>query len=106
MARLRKARFWGGLGLLLTGITLGNTSEALTYNGFGELARQTAKYGPSTSLVDITYDAPGFERDALGRIVRKTEVIGGVTTLPERGTHSCGHCVVADVDLPRRPQSL
>ncbi|HYQ03096.1 MAG TPA: RHS repeat-associated core domain-containing protein [Polyangiaceae bacterium] len=59
----------------LTGVALGNTSETLSYNGFGELARQTAKYA-SNSLVDITYDAPGFERDALGRIVRKTEVIG------------------------------
>jgi RHS repeat-associated protein len=64
---------------LITGITLGSTSETWTYNTFGELARQTATYAPSTPLVDITYDAPGFERDKLGRIVRKTEVIGGVT---------------------------
>jgi RHS repeat-associated protein len=64
---------------LVTSITLGSTSETLAYNTFGELARQTATYAPSASLVDITYDAPGFERDKLGRIVRKTEVIGGVT---------------------------
>jgi RHS repeat-associated protein len=64
---------------LITGITLGSTSETWTYNTFGELARQTATFAPSTPLVDITYDAPGFERDKLGRIVRKTEVIGGVT---------------------------
>jgi RHS repeat-associated protein len=65
---------------LITNITLGTTTETLSYNTFGELATQAASYtSPSTSLVSITYDAPGFERDKLGRIVRKTEVIGGVT---------------------------
>src|SRR4051812_3973367 len=48
-------------------------------NTFGELARQTATFAPSTPLLDITYDAAGVERDKLGRIVQKTEVIGGVT---------------------------
>jgi RHS repeat-associated protein len=68
---------------LITSITLGSTSEAWAYNTFGELARQTATFAPSTPLVDITYDAPGFERDKLGRIVRKTEVIGAVTKVFE-----------------------
>jgi RHS repeat-associated protein len=62
-------------------IALGNTSETLTYNAFGELARQTATYAPSTPLVDITYDAAGVERDALGRVVQKTEVTGGRTNV-------------------------
>jgi RHS repeat-associated protein len=64
---------------MVTGLALGSTTEMWTYNQFGELARQTATFAPSTPLIDITYDAPGFERDKLGRIVRKTEVIGGVT---------------------------
>jgi RHS repeat-associated protein len=62
-------------------IALGNTSETLTYNAFGELARQTATFSPSTPLVDITYDAAGVQRDNLGRIVQKTEVIGGATNV-------------------------
>ena len=63
---------------MVTNISLGQTSEAWTYNGFGELARQVATFN-SSPLVNITYDAPGFTRDALGRIVRKTETILGVT---------------------------
>jgi hypothetical protein len=64
---------------LITGITLGSTSETLTYNSVGELATQVATFG-STPLVNITYHGAGAaSRDALGRIVQKTEVIGGVT---------------------------
>jgi RHS repeat-associated protein len=64
---------------LITGIALGSTSETLTYNSVGELATQVATFG-STPLVNITYHGAGAaSRDALGRIVQKTEVIGGVT---------------------------
>jgi RHS repeat-associated protein len=63
---------------MVTGLALGSTSEAWIYNDFGELARQTVSFD-SSPLVDVTYDAPGFERDALGRIARKTETIVGVT---------------------------
>jgi RHS repeat-associated protein len=65
---------------LVTGITLGSTSETFTYNSVGELATQVATFGSSTPLVNITYHGGGAaSRDALGRIVQKTEVIGGVT---------------------------
>jgi RHS repeat-associated protein len=65
---------------LITSITLGSTSESLTYNTVGELATQAATYLPSTPLLNITYHGAGAaSRDALGRIVQKTEVIGGVT---------------------------
>ena len=67
---------------MVTGLTLGETSEAWSYNGFGELARQTASFSGSP-LVDIVYDEAGFERDSLGRIVRKTETILGVTKVYE-----------------------
>ena len=63
---------------LITGIALGNTTETLSYNTFGELARQTSAYS-ATPIADITYDAAGVERDKLGRIVQKTEVVLGVT---------------------------
>jgi RHS repeat-associated protein len=64
---------------LVTGITLGLTSETFTYNSVGELATQVATFN-STPLVNITYHGGGAaSRDALGRIVQKTEVIGGVT---------------------------
>ncbi len=63
---------------LITGIALGNTTESLSYNTFGELARQTAQFS-ATPIADITYDAAGVERDKLGRIVQKTEVINGTT---------------------------
>lgn len=67
---------------MVTNISLGQTSEVWTYNAYGELARQTASFNGSP-LVDITYDAPGFERDQLGRIVRKMETILGVTKVYE-----------------------
>jgi RHS repeat-associated protein len=63
---------------MVTNLALGNTSEALTYNTFGELATQNAQYSGSPR-VNITYHATGAERDALGRIVQKTEVIGGIS---------------------------
>jgi RHS repeat-associated protein len=65
---------------LITAIALGSTSETITYNNFGELARQTARYtGVTTPLVDITYHTTGAPRDKLGRIAVKTEAIGGLT---------------------------
>ncbi|HEY3496765.1 MAG TPA: RHS repeat-associated core domain-containing protein, partial [Polyangiaceae bacterium] len=63
---------------LVSGLTLGSTSETRGYNGFGELARQTATHGSAT-LVDITYDSAGVARDELGRVTQKTELIAGVT---------------------------
>jgi RHS repeat-associated protein len=65
---------------LVSTLALGGTTETVTYNAFGELARQTATFG-ATPLLDITYDAAGVERDSLGRIVQKTEVIGGATNV-------------------------
>jgi RHS repeat-associated protein len=67
---------------MVTNISLGQTSETWSYNAYGELARQTASFNGSP-LVDIIYDEAGFERDALGRIVRKTETILGVTKVYE-----------------------
>ncbi|HTQ07050.1 MAG TPA: hypothetical protein VMI54_24500, partial [Polyangiaceae bacterium] len=65
---------------LVNNIALGNTKEVPSYNAFGELARQIATYS-NAPLLDISYDAPGFGRDNLGRVTQKTEVIGGSTNV-------------------------
>jgi RHS repeat-associated protein len=67
---------------LVTSITRGATNETWTYNGYGELARQTARYN-TTTLYDVTYHAAGAERDALGRVTRKTEVVDGSTRVSD-----------------------
>jgi len=49
-------------------------------NIVGELVTQVATYLPSTRLVNITYHSgAAASRDALGRSVQNTELIGGVT---------------------------
>ncbi|MFN7963315.1 MAG: RHS repeat-associated core domain-containing protein [Thermoanaerobaculia bacterium] len=56
---------------LPTGNSLGNTSEAMSFNGYGELVSETARYN-STVLFAET-----FTRDAAGRIVSRTENSAG-----------------------------
>lgn len=63
---------------LITEIALGSITENWNYNDYGELASQTAIAG-GNAIVSFVYDAPDSERDRLGRIVRKTETIGGTT---------------------------
>jgi YD repeat-containing protein len=63
---------------LLTGTNLGNVTDAYTYNTYGELATCQAKYG-TNSLCSVTYDATGATRDALGRVVKKTETLQGTS---------------------------
>ena len=58
---------------LITGTTLGSTSDGRTYNTFGELTGYTAKY--KTSVLDSVK----LTRDADGRVGGKTETIGGKT---------------------------
>jgi len=59
---------------LLTGTTLGGVTTNTTYNGFGELAGESANYGGTTQY-DVNYS-----RDVLGRIIQKQETLAGVTT--------------------------
>jgi RHS repeat-associated protein len=63
---------------LLTGTTLGSVTDSYGYNSYRELATYQAKYGAST-LYSVTYDATGATRDALGRVVTKTETLQGTT---------------------------
>jgi RHS repeat-associated protein len=72
-------------GGLILGATVGGPTglnEVRTYNLFGELASHTVQFN-GTDLYAVTYDMlSGLgARDGLGRITRKTETIGGVTTV-------------------------
>jgi RHS repeat-associated protein len=59
---------------LLTGTTLSNVTDKRIFNAFGEMQSYEALSG-STELYDTTYTL-----DSFGRIVEKTETIGGITT--------------------------
>jgi RHS repeat-associated protein len=59
---------------LVSGTTLGNATDATTYNSFGEAQGYTARYG-STGLFGET-----FTRDGRGRILEKVETIGGASS--------------------------
>ncbi len=59
---------------LLTGTTLGNVSDSRSYNTFGEVTGYTATVGGTSQYaVQYTYDRGG-------RISRKVETVGGITT--------------------------
>ena len=58
---------------LVTGTNLGNVSDSWTYSGFGEPASYTASFNGTPLLSDQ------YARDNLGRIIQKTETIGGTT---------------------------
>ena len=58
----------------VTSSTLGSTTETRTYNSYGEEQSYTVKFN-STTLYSVDYGT----RDALGRIVAKTETIQGET---------------------------
>lgn len=58
----------------LTGTVLGTVTDAYDYSAFGELSSYESTAG-GTDLFDVT-----FQRDALGRITEKAEVIQGAST--------------------------
>jgi RHS repeat-associated protein len=58
---------------LLTGMALGNITDALGYNGFGEVAVYQAAYSGAGIFSD------NYTRDDLGRIIQKNETIDGAT---------------------------
>ena len=69
---------------LLTGTVLGNVTDSYTYNSYGEVSQYIASYGGSP-ILSVQYD-----RDDLGRIVRKTETTGGATGIYEYGYDLAG----------------
>lgn len=75
----------GGLSLyrdsqngLLDGTTIGNVTDAYQRNYYGEVERYTATAPDQQQSPVAVYDVQ-FERDLLGRIVKKTEAVEGVT---------------------------
>lgn len=72
---------------LLTGTTLGSTTESYSYNSFGEVSAYTGKYS-STNLLAFTYT-----RDKLGRITQKAETVQGVTTTYDYAYDTIGQLV-------------
>lgn len=69
---------------LLTGTSLGSTNTSRSYNGFGELATETALVN-GTAVLGTQY-----ERDKLGRITRKVENVEGVSTVYDYGYDLAG----------------
>jgi RHS repeat-associated protein len=59
---------------LLTGSTVGQISDTRTYNRFGELETYSANYS-GTDIMTVQY-----VRDALARIIQKTETLDGQVT--------------------------
>jgi RHS repeat-associated protein len=58
---------------LITGTSLGGTTDLVSYDTFGEAARYTASQGGSTVY------AEEYSRDPLGRLTSKTVTTGGAT---------------------------
>jgi len=69
---------------LVTGATLGGTSETFDYNTFGERSRQTATAN-STQVFDVQ-----IARDDLGRITQRIEVVDGITRVFQYGYDLAG----------------
>ena len=69
---------------LLTGTSLSSSGTTQSYNSFGEVSHFTANQGAS-AVLDIVY-----QRDDLGRIIQKTETIGGLTDTYAYGYDGAG----------------
>lgn len=63
----------------ITGSSLGVVTDTIGYNNFGELASYQADIAQATAYQDA------YTRDDLGRITRRVETIGGVTTTTDYG---------------------
>lgn len=77
---------------LLTDTTLNNVTTSRSYNGFGELAAETSQ-ASGTSVLDTQYD-----RDKLGRIVKKTESLEGATSVYDYSYDLAGRLKTVDKD--------
>jgi RHS repeat-associated protein len=69
---------------LLTGTSLSSSGTTQSYNSFGEVSHFSANQGAS-AVLDIDY-----QRDDLGRIVQKTETVGGLTDTYAYGYDTAG----------------
>ena len=67
-------RDFNGPNGLLTGSTFGSVTDALTYDGFGELKTYSASFG-----ANVVYSSSITARDGNGRITGATEALSGAT---------------------------
>ncbi|MCA9983264.1 MAG: hypothetical protein KDE59_03180, partial [Anaerolineales bacterium] len=77
---------------LLDGTSLGTVSDSYSFNPFAELSSYVASAGGSPVL------AVSYVRDALGRIIEKTETVNGVTTVYGYGYDPAGRLWQVTVD--------
>jgi RHS repeat-associated protein len=72
---------------LLTGSAIGNVTDSLSYNGFGEVTGYTAQYsGADLFKTEYSYDK-------LGRITQKQETVGVVTDTYDYGYDLAGRLI-------------
>ena len=69
---------------VLTGTTLGNVTDSLSYDGFGAVTDYAVKVNATSVL------STQFTRDKLGRITRKVETVGGVVHTYDYGYDLAG----------------
>ncbi len=78
---------WDPQNGLVTSTAVGNTTEAWAYNGFGETVGHSAAHdGMDLYAVQHT-------RDKLGRIIEKTETVGGLTDVFRYTFNAAGRLV-------------
>jgi RHS repeat-associated protein len=75
-----------------TGSTLGQVSDSLSYNDYGELSGYSASAAGSAALTD------DYTRDDLGRITRRVEMIGGITKTTDYGYDLLGRLTTVTED--------
>src|SRR5215213_873091 len=68
----------------LTATTLGNVTDSIGYDGFGEVTAYTANYSGSEIFKNL------FSYDKLGRITTKTESVAGINATFEYGYDLAG----------------
>jgi RHS repeat-associated protein len=76
----------------VTGTTLGVVTDAVVYSSYGEVSQYQALISGTVTFADQ------YTRDALGRITRKVESVGGVTTTTDYGYDLAGQLVTVTVD--------
>jgi len=77
---------------LITSTSCGQVSDARGYDGYGQLASYSARFGGSEFL------GLGFERDELGRVEQKLETVSAVTTTYGYGYDALGQLVSVTID--------
>jgi RHS repeat-associated protein len=81
----------------ITGSTLSNVNDTLTYNGFAEPTNYNAKFN-ATTFYDVNYTY-----DKLGRITQKVETIGGIVTTYAYGYDATGRLTTVTVNGGPQP---